>query len=468
VASIRGFFQKSFLERNHRIIGLLGLGALFGGSAFALLLSGGVFAHTYRVTAYFSDAAGITPGDKVTVAGLDAGTVKAVRIQGGRVAMDLGVNKGIDLPSDSRADVVIETLLGRESVNLTAGQSGQLLQDGSSIPLSRTTTPVSINELNDISVNLMNRSNANALNELMREVTRITAGKTIQVRQLVTGLASVAQAINERRGQLSHLLDSLRTLSTTLGNKSGAIVSMIDNLNPILTNLAHRQQAIATLLEATDSASHTTASLVSRNRKVLDSTLEALHQDLMVLDQHQVDLAATIDYLDQSVQGYSSVGYSQGVPNRWANIFVQSLGPLGVDAILGQCGLVDQFIDQILGSGCQSAPPLSAGLPGLPQLPGLPALPGLGLPGLPGANGGLPVLPTVPPLPIPTTIPPLPIPSLTPLPSLPVPTPSLPLGLHSQDSSSRSLGGDVGDMVDSALAGSDSRGAAPAKGGPRP
>jgi len=147
---------------------------------------------------------------------------------------------------------------------------------------------------------------------------------------------------------------------------------------------------------------------------------------------------------------------------------VQSLGPLGVDAILGQCGLVDQFIDQILGSGCESAPPLSAGLPGLPQLPGLPALPGLGLPGLPGANGGLPVLPTVPPLPIPTTIPPLPIPSLTPLPSLPVPTPSLPLGLHSQDSSSRSLGGDVGDMVDSALAGSDSRGAAPAKGGPRP
>ncbi|TMK84485.1 MAG: MCE family protein, partial [Actinobacteria bacterium] len=120
---------------------------MLAGSLFALLLTGGVFARTYRVTAVFTDAGGIVPGDKVTVAGLPAGTVKALHIQNGTVAIDLAVNRGVKLPADSRADVVVQTLLGRRAVSLVAGQSDQLLGNDSVIPVGRTTTPVDITEL---------------------------------------------------------------------------------------------------------------------------------------------------------------------------------------------------------------------------------------------------------------------------------------------------------------------------------
>src|SRR5712691_1398995 len=133
----RDFFRKSFLERNQKVIGSIGVVALLGGSAFALLMSSGVFAHTYSVTAYFTDAASITPGDKVTVAGLEAGTVKDLQIQNGRVAMKLAVNSGVDLTADTRATVHIETLLGRKSVELQDGSSSRPLADGAVIPLSR-------------------------------------------------------------------------------------------------------------------------------------------------------------------------------------------------------------------------------------------------------------------------------------------------------------------------------------------
>src|SRR5207253_7720593 len=139
------------------------------------------------------------------------------------------------------------------------------------------------------------------------------------------------QAVDARRTQLASLIDALRSISTTLGERDQTIVSLIDNLNPILADLAARQRDIQTLLVATDSASHQTADLVARNRSVLNQTLTALHTDLTVLGQHQLDLAATISYLNQAVEGYSSVGYSAGVPNHWANIFVQSLGPDGVE-----------------------------------------------------------------------------------------------------------------------------------------
>jgi phospholipid/cholesterol/gamma-HCH transport system substrate-binding protein len=405
--SLRGALRKSFLERNQRIIGLLALALLVGGSAVALLLTGGVFASRYTVTAYFTDAAGIQPGDAVTVAGLPAGVVKGLHVEGGRVAMDLGVNSSVKMPADSTADIVVQTLLGKEAVNLVAGESKRLLADGDTIPVSRTTTPIDITQLNDISVRLLNRSDATALNDLMSEVSQVAAGKGPDVHRLVSGLADLASAVDAKRQQLGSLIDALRSLSTTLADKDATIVSLIDNLTPVLGNLAQRQGAIATLLRSTDSAAHETADLVRRNRGTLDATLDALHQDLAVLDQHQLDLAATIQYLNQAVQGYSSVGYSNGFPNHWANIFVQSLGPAGVDAILGQCGAVDQLIDQVLGTRCDQLGTGGSGEPvPTPSLPGLPT-------------------PSLPPIPVPTA----PVPVPTGLPSLPsLPTPSLPGG----------------------------------------
>jgi phospholipid/cholesterol/gamma-HCH transport system substrate-binding protein len=408
---LRGALRKSFLERNQRIIGIIAIALIVGGSATALLLTGGVFASRYRVTAYFTDAAGIKPGDAVTVAGLPAGIVQGLHVDHGLVAIDLGINSDVEMPADSTADIVVQTLLGKEAVDLASGGSKRMLADGDTIPVAHTTTPIDITQLNDISVRLLNESDADALNRLMAEVSEVAAGKGPDVHRLVTGLADLAQAVDQRRQQLGGLIDALRHVSKTLADKDDAVIGLIDNLTPVLQNLAQRQGAIATLLKATDSASHETADLVRRNRKTLDSTLSALHDDLAVLDQHQLDLAATVQYLDQSVQGYSSVGYSSGFPNRWANIFVQSLGPAGVDAILGQCGAVDQLIDQVLGTDCSDSGdgggkdngPLPLPTPTLPPLP----------------------TPSLPPLPTPT----LPIPTNTPsLPPLPTPSVSLPVG----------------------------------------
>jgi len=55
--------------------------------------------------------------------------------------------------------------------------------------------------------------------------------------------------------------------------------------------------------------------------------------------------------LHDTVQGYSSVAYSAGgtYENRWANIFVQSLGPVGIDAFFGPCGAFDNALDDLLG-----------------------------------------------------------------------------------------------------------------------
>lgn len=393
-------FRKSFLERSPLIIGAIGVSFVMLGSVLALALSGGVFADTYKVTAVFKDAAGLRKGDKVTVAGLDAGSIGAIEIDGGLVNIELKISKDVEMPADSDASIVVETLLGRKSVQLISGGSDALLAEGDVIPLERTTTPIEISDLNDASVSLLERSDAEALEQLMIEVTNVTKGKSQEIGQIIDGLSDVTGALDSKKAELERLISSMSTLSTTFAERDDDIVGLIDNFNVVLKNLADRRDDLTALLVNSDLASHEVANLVERNRPVLDSTLNALTEALEVVDAHQLDIAAVIPYLEQSVEGYSSVGYSQGIPNKWANIFVQSLGPVGIDALVGPCGLMDQAFDQILledPRGCDhengdglpvknSAGNIKGDKPGpaddLPEVPAVPELPGV--PPLPG------------------------------------------------------------------------------------
>ncbi|MFP5298849.1 MAG: MCE family protein [Actinomycetota bacterium] len=341
--------KGSFLERNQLIIGIVSSVLVLGGSAFAIMLSGGAFAKTYTVTARFTDAAGIKTGDEVQVAGLEAGTVKGVEIEDGAVKVTLAVNDDVQMPVDSLAEIRIETLLGRKNVTLVAGDSGSMLQDGDTIPVENTITPVEVTDLADTSVRLLEASDAEAFETFLTEITKITRGKEEQVGQLISGLGDLAAAVDSRRDELGRLLDSLNTLSATFAERDDTLVSLIDNYDVVLANLADRTDDLQELLDSTETASFEVASLVSRNRGTINSALEGLRTTLKTIDDHQMELAAAVSYLEEAVRGYSSVGYSQGTPNRWANIFVQSLGPLGVDAIAGPCGALDQALDELLG-----------------------------------------------------------------------------------------------------------------------
>jgi hypothetical protein len=51
---LRGALRKSFLERNQRVLGLIAIILVVGGTAAALLLTGGVFAKRNQRTAFFT------------------------------------------------------------------------------------------------------------------------------------------------------------------------------------------------------------------------------------------------------------------------------------------------------------------------------------------------------------------------------------------------------------------------------
>ncbi|MBI2710630.1 MAG: MCE family protein [Actinobacteria bacterium] len=342
--------MKSFTERNPIILGLLLVAFVVAGTGAALLLNGGFFKSRYTVTALFTDSAGLRRGDRIRVAGVPAGEVGGLRLRGDRVAVKLQIDKGVDLPRDSRAEIMVATLLGTKYVSLVPGRDwSRLLRKGSVI--TDTVTPVEVLDLQNTGVRLLDKSDGRAFNDLLARIADVTAGKAGDVKEILRGLDRLSVTIDNRQTQARRLIDSARRLTATLASRDGDLARIIDRLDLVVRSLAERRQELVTLLQSTSRAARQVADLVKTNRPRLDAVLNEVDLDLQVIGRHQMDLAQSVSLLSVAIEGFSSIGYSgpDEVPTPWANIFTQLIGPLGPDALFGSCGAVDKALDLSLG-----------------------------------------------------------------------------------------------------------------------
>jgi phospholipid/cholesterol/gamma-HCH transport system substrate-binding protein len=341
---------KSFTERNPTVIGIIVVALIAMTTGAALALNGGYFKHRYTVKAVFADSAGLRKGDKIRVAGVNTGQVDAIRQRGSKVEVDLRIDKSVDLPRDTRAEIVVETLLGNKYVRMVAGHDWKHLLHGGSV-IRDTTTPTEVLDIQNDGTKLVENLDGKTFDDLLGKLDRITKGQRGNVGEIVVGLSRLTKAIDERQQQARHLIDSSKTVSHTLSARDKDLLGALDDINVVLDGLAQRRVQLATLLDQTSQTARNTADLVARNRPELDRILDELHADLTILGGRQQELAASLSGLTNAIGGFSSVGYSgpDNFPNKWANMYTQLIGPLSPDALFGSCGLLDDAFDVMIG-----------------------------------------------------------------------------------------------------------------------
>lgn len=342
--------MKSFTERNPIVIGIVVIALIAAAVTGALVLNAGVFKGRYTVSARFADAAGLRPGDRVRVAGVPSGEVASVHEEDGQVEVTMRVDDGVELSGDTRAAVVVETVLGTKTVKLETGDDwDHPLGDGDVI--TETETPVEVLDLQNIGTRLFTESDGAAFDDLIDSLNQITADKRSDVRHIVRGVNRLTSELNSRDQEARDLFDSAETLTRTLADRDDDLADAVDDLNVVIGDLADRRQELETLLEQTSEAAGRLADLVGDNRPQLDAVLDDLHSTLEVIGRHQVDLAAGVGYLGAALEGFSSIGYSgpDNTPNEWGNIFTQLIGPVSPDGIMGACGPFDRALDLAFG-----------------------------------------------------------------------------------------------------------------------
>lgn len=341
---------RGFTERDPRVIGAVSLvviGALVAG---VLTLNGSIFSSTYPVTARFANAVGLEAGEKVLVAGVPVGSVGGLKVDGNSVLVQLDIADGTRLPADSVANIEVQTLLGVVGVDVQPGPDwSRLLHAGSTI--TRTSVPFQFFEVQNAAGNLLSRTDAKALGQVVSSLAAITAQKPLQVAEIVGGLNRFTGVVDARKAQVTQLIHATSVLSSTLASRDRQLASVVDDLDKVVAGLAAGSSQLGGLIDATDQAATETASLVGRNQPKLQELLDSLHTVLGVLGRHQLDLARSVADAATAVTGFASVGYSgpKDQPQEWANIYVNLVGGLGAEQVLGPCGVLSKAMDVALG-----------------------------------------------------------------------------------------------------------------------
>ena len=247
-------------------------------------------ATTYR--ADFTEAAGLHTGDMVTIAGVEAGRVGSVALDGAHVRVTFDVEDAW-VGDQTSASIQIRTLLGAKYLALDP-QGTAPLDPATPIPLARTASPLDVVAAFDGLSGTLDKLDTQQLATSLETLAATFRDTPDDVRGALEGLSRLSTTIASRDGQIRQLLAGTHQLSGVLAQRTDDVTALLSDGNLLLGALQQREAAIARLLDGTRRLSQQLEGLVADNQAQLRPTLETLGRVVDVLQRNQDDLAATI------------------------------------------------------------------------------------------------------------------------------------------------------------------------------
>lgn len=286
-------------------------------------------ATTYR--AEFTEAAGLQSNDRVTVAGVGAGRVQSVELEGDHVLVEFTVENA-SVGNRTTASIEIATLLGSKYLALDPRGDGEQDPDRA-IGRDRTKAPFDVVEAFNGLSGTIDQLDTDQLAKSLTTLADTFRDTPPEVRGALDGLSRLSKTISSRDAELKRLLANTRQLSTTLADRRGEVVKLINDGNLLLGELQRRKDAIANLLDGVRRLSVELRGLVADNQDQLRPTLETLDNVLAVLERNRDNLG---EILDKEAVFIRVFGNALG-NGRWFDNYACGLLPPATTPLGGDC-----------------------------------------------------------------------------------------------------------------------------------
>ncbi|MDI3315377.1 MAG: MCE family protein [Mycobacterium sp.] len=227
--------------------------------AGATLIVRDTFFRPKTITAYFTAATAIYPGDEVRVSGVKVGKITSIQPEGTRAKITMNVDRRVRIPAEAKAVIVARNLVAARYVQLTPAYraSGPVMPDGAVIPEERTAVPVEWDEVKA---------------QLMRLATDLGPNGRVAMPSAARFIDSAADALEGNGEKLRQALTELSGAGRILANGSGNIVDIIKNLQTFVTALRDSNVQIVQF----NNRLATLTGVVNDSRSELDAALTDL------------------------------------------------------------------------------------------------------------------------------------------------------------------------------------------------
>ncbi|WP_313674055.1 MlaD family protein [Mycolicibacterium sp.] len=258
-----------------------------------------------RISADFIQAAALLPKNPVVVAGIPVGTVTGLRLNGDKVTVDMKVQNNLNLGKDSRATIMVTTILGSRYMSLTPGGGGPL--ENNNIDINHTSVPYDLQEaLQDVAINY-GEVNTDQLAAAVEALGRQVQDMPPLVPKAMDNLKRLSTVISDRRDQFGNMLKTMDYVTGTLRRQQTSIGGMVNQGNELLGEFVARQAAFSQMLQGLTDLVNVLDDTIVTDRAEVDSLLANMNILAGLANKHNDLMAGILESAPLALRGLANM-----------------------------------------------------------------------------------------------------------------------------------------------------------------
>lgn len=315
----------------------------------ATLIGNMSFASERTFHADFTDATGVSPGDRVRLSGVEVGRVTGSEIveSGNAHVARLTFQVNDEVPVYRSAELLLryENIVGQRYLEIREDASAtEKMPTEATFPLSQTTPALSLTVLFNGFQPLFRLLDPKDVNTLSAQVIAVFQGEGATVESLLASTASLTSTLAEKDQVIGELITHLESVLSTVNDRSGQLDTTIVTLQRLVSGLAEDSAVIGQTLEGLGDLTGSVADLAEEGRAPLKGSITALGElsENLAADDDVVE-----DFLQTLPTKLDRIG-RLGSYGSWLNTYVCSiegriplpegyLGDLGAQPVAGRC-----------------------------------------------------------------------------------------------------------------------------------
>jgi len=292
-----------------RLVAAAGVGALVL-TAVVLLHDSG----TKHGVAYFDSFTSVYANDKVRILGVEVGKIDKVVPMDDKVKVEFSYDGKYDLPAEVNAVVVSPTLVATRFIQLEpAYDGGPVLEDGGTILLERTASPLEFDdlkaELSRLSTSLgphQGKENG-ALADFLDVAARNGKGQGKRFNTMITELSDAMETLASGKGDMFGAIRNLQVFVSAMAGLDDGIRRFNQNLAGASDLLDDNSEELTAAIRGVDRAAVLVRDFVRENRPGLTKVTTRMARFTTMLANSRDDLATVLHIAPNTLTNFYNI-----------------------------------------------------------------------------------------------------------------------------------------------------------------
>ncbi|MGV9744178.1 MlaD family protein [Rhodococcus zopfii] len=263
-----------------------------------------------RLSAYVDDALGVSEGTVVTYRGVQVGAVSAVSVdpQRGGARIELELEGGTEIPTDSIAKITQGTLAGMLNVDIFPRvDHGPYLASGDSIEMPAEEQPIQIAETLASTAALLDAVEPGTIATVGAELGAAFQGLGPDLARLITDADDLSGRLETHATDLTELLSRTAGLTSTMANSSEQFVDGMAAARTIADTLYANEDRIGEMMTTTPDAMRRVDGVLAANEDSFAAVLANLVDVAPIISDRSAALQTGLVALPRGLAALESI-----------------------------------------------------------------------------------------------------------------------------------------------------------------